>query len=121
MTDIIPTPGRIVLYRVNGQQALEINRRRKDAFDRIDWHRAIKSGAQVHIGNEVNEGDIFPMIIVRVWGETPTCAVNGQVLLDGADTLWATSVSVGDRPGSFHWMAYQKAVAAGEVEPTKHA
>lgn len=114
MSSIVPTPGRVVLYSVNGQQALDVNRRRKDAWAKMDWHRALKSGTQVHVGNEVKEGDVFPAIVIRVWGDQPDSCVNLHVLLDGNDTLWATSVKVGEQPGTFHWMDYQKAKAAAE-------
>lgn len=99
----VPTIGRIVLYTLPNWQAEEINRRRKDASDKMDWHRALKSGAQVHVGNSVKDGQVVPAIIVAVWGNTPECAVNLKCLLDGTDDFWATSVSVGDKPGSFAW------------------
>lgn len=46
-------------------------------------------------GNGVMVGEQYPMIVVREWSaETypPNGAVNGQVILDGNDTLWVTSV-----------------------------
>lgn len=61
------------------------------------------AGAQAHIGNDVKEGDVFPMLIVRVWGNYPSSSVNGQVFLDGCDVFWATSRSVGDQPGTFSY------------------
>lgn len=61
------------------------------------------AGAQAHIGNDVKEGDTFPMLIVRVWGPTATSAVNGQVFLDSNDVLWATSVCLGEGPRTFSW------------------
>lgn len=112
MTGIVPTVGRIVLYSVSAEQAERINRR-------PDWHHL--SGVQVHFGNEATEGSVYPAMVVAVWGNTPTCAVNLKVMLDGTDELWATSVSVGDRPGTFHWMPYQKAIAAGEIVPALHS
>lgn len=51
-------------------------------------------------GNRVATGQTYPMIIVRVWDNG---SVNGQVYLDGDDTYWATSVTVGDDPGHFVW------------------
>lgn len=97
-----PTIGRIVILKLSDQQAVEINRRRTTGgaiLDRIklgQW----PLGAQAHIGNEVHAGDEFPMVVVRVWSES---CVNGQVLLDGNDTYWATSVSQGDQNGMWHW------------------
>lgn len=99
----IPSIGRVVHYRLRFDQAEQINRRRKDARDKLDWHRALKTGAQVHVGNEVAEGDTFPLVITRVWGDQPNSCVNGQVLLDGNDLFWATSVQAGEGPGSFSW------------------
>lgn len=121
MTEIVPTVGRIVLFKVNADQAEQINRRRRDAFAKIEWHREHKTGAQVHIGNEAKEGSVYPAVVVAVWGDAPTSPVNLKVLLDGTDDFWATSVVVGEEPGNYHWMPYQKAVAAGTIEPTKHA
>lgn len=107
---MIPSIGRIVHYRLSSQDATAINSRRKDAREKMPWHHAIKSGAQVHIGNEVKEGDVFPMIITRVWGPSETSAVNGQVFLDGNDLFWVTSTSVGERNGSFAWPTISKEV-----------
>lgn len=85
-----PSIGRIVHYRLSAEEADKIN------YDRKIW-------SQTHKGNEVHEGDSFPMIITRVWGTDPTSAVNGQVFLDGNDVLWATSVCVGEGPRTFSW------------------
>lgn len=105
----IPTIGRIVHYRLDANDATQINRRRttgKAIADRIangaqgaQW----PLGAQAHIGNEAKEGDVHPMMITKTWGDTPTAAVNGQVMLDGNDVLWATSVAVGEGPRTFSW------------------
>lgn len=116
MTEQIPTIGRIVHYRLSEQDAEQINRRRttgKSIADRLklgitpapnaDTIFAWPAGAQAHIGNEVSEGDTFPMQIVKCWGDTPTSSVNGQVMLDGNDVFWATSVSVGEGPRSWNW------------------
>ncbi len=103
MTAPIPTIGRIVHYRLRDTDADAINRRRKDARAKMDWHRENKTGAQVHVGNDVSGGEIYPMIITRVWGTDPTSAVNGQVLLDGNDLYWVTSTALGDEPGRFCW------------------
>lgn len=112
MTAIVPTVGRVVLYKMSSHNASEINRRREHARESMDYHRWKKNGTMVHVGNHITEGDVFPMIVVRVWGNTPDAAINGKVLLDGSDDYWATSVSVGDKPGSYHWMDYQKGQAA---------
>jgi len=111
MNEQIPSLGRIVQYRLSGEDAEQINRRRttgKSIADRLkmvgsDSITAWPMGAQAHIGNEVKEGDTFPMMIVRCWGNTPTAAVNGQAYLDGTDVLWVTSVTVGEGPRTFSW------------------
>lgn len=100
--------GRIVLLVLSAAQAEDVNRRRaKSAALRIRIHETAPappgSGAQAHVGNAVKEGDVFPMVIVRAWGTTPGSAVNGQVLLDGNDTFWATSVVEGTQPGQWQW------------------
>jgi hypothetical protein len=83
---VIPSVGRIVLYRLTADDATQINRRRPTG---------VKAGAGkiVHVGNPVAEGEAFPLIITRVWG-----AVDGS---DGNDSLWVTSVMEGD--GLRHW------------------
>lgn len=101
---MIPTPGRIVEYTLSVQDAEEINRRRKDAAE--SNIRAEKSGAVVHFGNSVQSGETYPMVIVRAWGSTEESSVNGQVLLDGSDTLWVTSVSQGD--GDRKWRPFPR-------------
>lgn len=110
--------GRIVHYRLSADDAAAINRRRTDGSSIAQrMKNAIPpqegqnsatiygwpSGAQAHIGNEAAEGDTFPMLITRVWGNTPESAVNGQVFLDGNDVLWTTSVVVGEGPRTFSW------------------
>jgi hypothetical protein len=103
-----PSIGRIVHYRLTGEDVSQINRRRTDGQSIRDRMQPMASpkwpeGAQAHIGNEAVGGQTFPMVITRVWGVDPTSAVNGQVFLDGTDVLWVTSVSVGEGPGTFSW------------------
>lgn len=100
---MIPTIGRIVRYTLSAQDATTINKRRRDANQHLLEHRTNENGVIVHVGNGVSEGDAYPMIITRCWGKTPESCVNGQVLLDGNDTLWVTSVSVGEGPRHFAW------------------
>lgn len=45
-----------------------------------------------HIGNAVMAGDIFPMVVTKVWDTCGLGSVNGQVFLDGCDCLWVTDV-----------------------------
>lgn len=99
----VPTIGRIVHFRLSAACAEAINRRRKHARDHMPEHVRASTGVQLHVGNEAREGDTLPMLIVAVHGKTPDSCVNGQVFLDGNDTLWATSVSAGEGPGTFSW------------------
>lgn len=99
-----PRLGLTVLYHLAATDAEAINRRRKDARDQLDWHREHKTGAQIHVGNDVHEGDEFPMVITRLWGADAMSAVNGQVLLDGNDLFWATSTCFGVGPRHFHYL-----------------
>lgn len=111
-----PSIGRIVHYKLSEQDATAINRRRQDAStplaadlvkDGIGTQprtiAAMGTGAQVHVGNHVTAGDVFPMLITRVWSDTPESAVQGQVFLDGNDVLWATSVCHGDGEHQYTW------------------
>lgn len=103
----VPTVGRIVLYRLNPYQVDEINRRRNDGRNKMDWHRALSHGCQVHVGNKAETDRLYPAMIVAVWGDTPDSMCNLQVFLDGNDTYWVTSVSATEpgivMPGRFCW------------------
>jgi hypothetical protein len=102
-----PTIGRIVHYTLTKDDAEEINRRRTDSPAIISRMQLSPpqwpAGAQAHIGNSVAEGDVYPAIIVRTWGSTPESSCQLQVFLDGNDTYWATSRSVGTTPGTWAW------------------
>lgn len=91
-----PSIGRIVHYTLSEQDAEAINRRRKDAANNLAAIRDAAAGYVAHTGNDVAAGDVFPLVITRVWGPNPDSAVNGQVMLDGNDTFWATSTSLGE-------------------------
>lgn len=102
-----PSIGRIVIFIVSADVAVQINRRRTSGsaiLDRIKKNTEESThwpiGAQAHIGNDVKEGDEFPMIITRVWNDT---LVNGQVLLDGNDCFWASSSLEGNAGYNWHW------------------
>jgi hypothetical protein len=101
------TIGRIVLYTLSEQDAVEINRRRTTGASialRIKKNTADTSawpiGAQAHIGNGVDEGDVFPMMVTRVWSGS---CVNGQAFLDGNDCLWVTSATEGTGGHTWSW------------------
>lgn len=89
-----PSIGRIVHYCLTEQDAAEITRRRTDGPSiaaRImtsEW----PPGAQAHVGNSVSAGDVFPMVIVRIW-PSDVGSVSGRVFLEGSDELWAMSRS----------------------------
>lgn len=95
-----PSIGRIVHYTLSDGDAVVINKRRADAYE--SKIASENSGAVVHFGNTCAQGDVFPMMITRVWNQDPG-TVNGQVLLDGNDTYWATSRVPGEGPGSYAW------------------
>lgn len=101
--------GRIVLYRLNQDDAKAINRRRTDGASIAERMKADPAqwpaGAQAHIGNGVKEGDEFPMMVTKLWGDgaTPGVAVNGQCFLDSNDVLWVTSACEGEGPRTWSW------------------
>lgn len=97
---MIPTPGRIVAYALTEQDAEQINRRRHNA--QASGIASATTGAVVHIGNDVAAGEVYPLVITRVWTSDDGDAINGQVLLDGNDTLWVTSRTQGDDPGDWN-------------------
>lgn len=102
-----PAIGRIVHYRLSFDDAVAINRRREHARRHISEHAANANGVQVHVGNDVREGETYPMMITNVLGsphrQHPNSPINGQVMLDGNDLFWATSVWLGEGPGTFSW------------------
>lgn len=100
---MLPTIGRIVQYTLSLHDAEAINRRRKDARDKLAWHHALRSGAQIHVGNDVHEGEVYPLVVTRVWGSSENSAFNGQLLLDGNDLFWVTSTTMGDGPRKCKW------------------
>lgn len=103
-----PSVGMIVHFRMTADQAQQVMRRRTDGksiAERIKTHMW-PLGAQAHIGNPVSEGAILPMVITAVWPDEfgqGKPGVNGQVLMDGNDCLWVTSVSEGEEKGYWSW------------------
>lgn len=102
---MIPSLGRIVHLRLSESCAAEINRRRAGNGDTAAENAIRDAGGVIHKGNGVKAGDIFPLVITKVWDggqpATESTFVNGQVLLDGNDCLWATSVKQGDDLGQW--------------------
>jgi len=99
--------GRIVQYTLSEQDAIEINRRRTHGGNIAEQIKEGKwsIGAQAHIGNNAEAGQVFPMVIVKVWSDV---GVNGQVILDGTDQLWKTSVTLGEGQGYWNWPVIEK-------------
>ncbi|MFJ5638640.1 hypothetical protein [Streptomyces sp. NPDC093223] len=94
----LPQLGDVVLYALTEADASAINRRRKDFAESgsSDGH----TGFVGHVGNWVQEGAVYPAVIVQVHAEsTVTC--NLQVLLDGNDSFWATSRPEGTEAGQW--------------------
>lgn len=83
-----------VKYKLSAQDAEEINRRRVSGFLNDDW----PAGAQAHVGNDVNEGEVYPAVVVLTLQDD---LVNLQVFLDGNDSFWATSRSEGANTGEW--------------------
>ena len=98
---MIPSVGRIVQYKLNEGDVTAINKRRTDA--ETSKLARENTGAIVHVGNSVNVGDVYPLVITRVWEAMPTegTPVNGQVMLDGNDLYWATSRAQGHENGQW--------------------
>ncbi len=100
-------PGRIVYFVFDERSAAEVMRRRTDGASIAARMKqdppAWPAGAQAHIGNPVQAGDICPAMVVATWGSD---SVNLKVMLDGCDEYWATSVGFDKekRPRSWHWI-----------------
>jgi hypothetical protein len=118
-----PTIGRTVLFTLTKQHADEINRRRTTGLSISERIKVLAwpLGAQAHIGNTVQEGETYPLVITRVWGDQPTSAFNGQLMLDGNDTYWVTSVSIVDEPipGFASWPVIEPRPVPAEPSPAQ--
>lgn len=82
-----PTVGRTVLYRLSSYDVQRLMFKRTSA------------GATEY--NPTSVGDTVAMVVVKVY-EDPS-ELNGQCLLDGADSLWVTCVKQGAEPGQWRW------------------
>ncbi len=91
--------GDIVLYQLTEDDAASINRRYGHTIHNLDMMRIRKDGYQAHFGSKVHTGEPFPMIVTRLWS---SLCVNGQVILDGNDSLWVNSAYEGEGPG--YWV-----------------
>jgi len=117
-----PTLGRIVIYKVSARDALYINslrttnldvatRMESNMPDNVQWPK----GSQAHLGFNVSEGDEFPMIIVGL----ASSVVDGQVFLNGTDTLWVVNAHEGYQTGQWHWPTRVIETTAECAEETK--
>jgi len=95
-----PTIGRIVHYKLTEQDAVRINKRRRDWEQNVLMNGTPEDGYQAHFGNNAEAGQVYPADIVRVWPDNP---VNLQVKLDGNDVYWATSRIEGAEEGQWSW------------------
>ena len=101
--------GADVVYTLTKSDADAINRRREDF--KVHLHRAPKnvqgldgrSGYQGHVGNHAGEGQECAAKVVRVF-DPGSHTANLQVFLDGNDTYWATSATLGTGPGKYQPM-----------------
>jgi hypothetical protein len=103
-----PSIGRVIHYRPTEEQAAAVNRRREH-FASAQSREAWPPGAQAHVGNRVRAGQPYPAIVTAVWPEEfgkDTVGVNAQVLLDGSDSFWITSVREGTEAGTWEWPPY---------------
>lgn len=92
--------GTILLYALSKSDCEVIQRRRtsseaiKNRLSRNppEW----PAGAQAHLGDPVQEGDLLPLIVTRTRAraEDTEELVSGQVFLNGSDTHWVTAVHV---------------------------
>lgn len=95
-----PSVGRMVHYRLSQQEADEINTLRKQAWTDVRSKTSNRNTKPARQGNDVVEGTVCAAIVTAVWSDN---CVNLQVILDGNDSLWATSRSAGDQPGCWSW------------------
>ncbi len=85
----------ILRYVLTADDVTAINRRRVDPATLTRYDSTIGEdvpnlpGYVVHVGSEVSEGDIVPLIVTKVNDDN---TVNGQAILDGNDSLWVVGV-----------------------------
>lgn len=96
--------GQIVFYTLTKRDADYINRVRAEASRKAVAEKT-GVGLVAHVGEDVEAGQVFPMLITRVWSDT---SVDGQVHLNGNDLVWRQSVQLADQwpaPGRWSWPA----------------
>ena len=94
--------GLMVLYRLTEDEAEATNIHREDARQTREEIGEPHSGFQAHVGNMVAEGDRVPMVVTTV-SPSPGHGqpLNGQVFLDGNDSLWVADIFEGDHSGEW--------------------
>ena len=81
-----PTIGRIVIYNTTETE--------REALPKIGINNVQKQ---------------LPAVIVAVWGDTETPAINVKVFVDGTHgDLWKTSIQNGDGEGQWNWPVIAK-------------
>jgi hypothetical protein len=101
-TAVLPTLGRtvhIILTQAHSEQVMRRRTHARSIAQRMEkdlW----PAGAQAHIGNPVDAGDLAPLVVTKVNDDG---TINGQALLDGCDVLWITHASEGTEPGTWQW------------------
>lgn len=97
MAQQVPSIGRIVHYRLSEQDVVQVMRRRTtpDAIRERIAEGRWPVGAQAHVGQPVEVGDVVPVLIVKTWsGDT----ISGRAFLDGSDELALHGVLSGESP-----------------------
>jgi hypothetical protein len=98
------TIGRIVHYKLNEQDVLQIREQRELLAQMV--------GAALRQGESPSPGDVYPAIVVRAYGPS----TNLTVFLDGMDTFWVRDRSEGESDGAWTW---PEKVGAGQ-ESSRH-
>ena len=91
-------PSRIVLYTLTESDADVIASRRAAWATLLLERPELAGGAGIHWGGKAIAGHAYPMIISADGGRV----LNGQVFLDGNDTLYVRDVHEGRGPGAWH-------------------
>ena len=86
------TIGRIVAYKISAEEAFIINDRRRTVVD--------ADNEPIYRGNQAGGSEEFPLLVTKVWSDG---SINGQLFLDGNDSLWIASSTEGIGPHTWRW------------------
>lgn len=86
------TVGRFLVYALTEEDVVAI-RVRRSKCKHVD-HRTDYTTAYCAQGNPVHAGQMFPLLVTAVYSSN---MVNGQVFLDGDDTLWVKHAEFDER------------------------